>query len=112
MCITREWAQKTAEDFIQNRNPTGWSGSKKRPKEFSKMCCTYDFGSPYVLLDIYFEYDTVENAWCHVCEIVEKESETGTVEMRERLSGYGVNSALNIVDTILDICNTYDWFCE
>ena len=112
MEITKEWAEKTAENFIQNRNPTAWDGNGKRPNEFSKRCCTYDFGSPYVLLDVYFEYDAEDKKWGHVCEIVDKKSSAGMVGMRERLSGYGVDSVMNIADTIFDICSTYDWFCD
>lgn len=111
MEVTRKWAEEAAKSFLQARNPSNWNGSGMRPKSFSEECCTYDFGSPYVVLDIYFEYDLQEGLWGHVCEIVDKESRDGTVEMRERLSGYGVDSFQNIVDTILDICNTYDWFC-
>lgn len=112
MEITRKWAEDTAKDFINKRNPINWDGNGKRPVELDIVCCTYDFGSPYVELDIYFEYDKYDKEWLHVCEIVEKKSDCGTVAMCERLSGYGVNSYLNIADTILDICNTYDWFNE
>lgn len=110
--VTRKQAEKFAQSFLSERNPTNWDGYGKRPSEFNKTCCTYDFGSPYVVLDIYFEYSPEERAWGHVCEIVDKESSSGTVGIRERLSGYGTNSYLNIADTILDICNTYDWFCD
>lgn len=111
--ITREYAERVAKDFISKRNPTNWNGKGSHPKEFDKMCCTYDFGSPYVVLDIYFEYDKYEKEWIHVCEIVEKDSDgSGLVGMCERLSGYGVDSYLNIADTVMDICNTCDWFGE
>lgn len=112
MKVTRELAENIAKDFIGKRNPTGWDGEYgKRPKTFDTMCCTYDFGSPYVELDIYFEYDTEEKEWNHVCEIVDKfPHSNGMVEMCARLSGYGVGHYICFIDTILDICNTYDWF--
>lgn len=112
MDVTREWAESVAKDFISRQNPTNWNGEGKRPKELSRICCTYDFGSPYVVLDIYFEYDSGNKEWIHVCEVVDKNSNGEYVGMCERLSGYGVNSYLNVADTIMDICNTYDWFCE
>ena len=110
--ITRKWAENTARDFLTKRNPDKWRGKGEKPPNFDTMCCTYDFGSPYVVLDVYFEYDEIENEWCHVCEIVDKKPDGKHVGMCERLSGYGVNSHLNISDTILDICNTFDWFCN
>lgn len=115
MEVTREWAENVAKDFISKRNPTNWIGKGRKPKKFDTMCCTYDFGSPHVELDIYFEYlvDEDYKEWIHVCEIVDKEPHSnGMVEMCARLSGYGLDSYLNIADTILDICNTYDWFYE
>lgn len=111
MNITYEYAAQIARDFLIKRNPTNWDGEGKRPDKFDTMCCTYDFGSLYVELDIYFEYDEEDKEWCHVCEIVDKDTDdSGYVGMCERLSGYGINSYLNVVETILDICNTYDWF--
>lgn len=111
MEVTREMAELWAEDFLSNRNPEGWDGrSGKQPNTLNRLCCTYDFGSPYVVLDVYLEYDSDDGEWIHVCEIVDKEPSNGTVSMCERLSGNGINSYLNIADTILDICNNYDWF--
>jgi hypothetical protein len=112
MDVTREWAESIAKDFLAKKNPTNWNGKGLLPIEFHTRCCTYDFGSPYVELDVYFEYDEYDREWIHVCEIVEKESDCGTVAMCERLSGNGIDSYLNVADTILDICNTYDWFNE
>lgn len=112
MEVTREWAEMTAKDFISNRNPTNWDGKGLLPIEFRTKCCTYDFGSPFVELDIYFEFDDDDGKWIHVCEIVDKKPDGKYVSMCERLSGYGINSYLNVADTILDICNTYDWFYD
>jgi hypothetical protein len=105
MKLTRKHAEQIAKDFLTTMNPTSWDGNGTSPKEFDKRIKTYDFGSPFVVLDISFEYDDNEG-WYHLCEIVDK----GTAEMYEMLSGYGIDSYLNLTDTILDICNTYDWF--
>lgn len=114
MEITREQAETIAKDFLAKKNPTNWNGKGKKPKQFDTICCTYDLGFPYVALDIFFEYDKEEREWLHVCEMVDKDpdAETGMVGMCERLSGYGTDSCLNVADTILDICNTYDWGCD
>ena len=119
MKVTRAWAEKTARDFLSKANPTNWDGVGEKPKEFNcHNYFTYDFGSPYVVLDISFDFyaeEDGERMWCHCCEIVDKESFgcTDKVECCEVLSGYGVDSYLNLADTILDICNnTADWFDE
>lgn len=116
MKVTREWAEKTAKDFLNRANPTNWDGSGKKPEEFNcTKYFTYDFGSPYVDLDISFNYYEEDNEWLHCCEIVNREpsSSSDFVECCEVLSGYGIDSYLNLTDTILDICNnTADWFCD
>lgn len=112
--VTREWAEKTAKDFINRANPTNWDGNGEKPNEFNYIqYFTYDFGSSYVVLDISFNYCEEEHEWLHRCEIVDRESSNSNnyVECYETLSGYGVDSYLNLADTILDICNnSADWF--
>lgn len=104
----RKWAEHVATDFLVHRNPSLWNGKGVRPADFDEMCCTYDFGNPYYLLDIYFEYDEDEQAWGHVCEVVDKEAgQDGMVGMAEGMHGHGVDSAFNIADTILDICTSF-----
>lgn len=104
--MTREYAEQIAKDFINEMNPTNWDGKGKRSKELDTRIKTYDFGSPYVVLDISFEYDRLDKQWTHYCEIVDRK----TAELCVPLHGYGINSYLNLADTILDICNSYDWF--
>lgn len=106
MKITREFAEHIAKDFINKMNPNKWDGAGEIPSEFDTRICTYDFGSPYVVLDISFDFDDDENEWCHYCEIVDRVD----LELCEPLHGYGINSYLNLADTILDICNNYNWF--
>ena len=111
MKITREFAENIAKNFISKMNPTWWNGEGYPPEQFNSCICTYDFGSPWVELDISFDY--VQNEcgdleWEHYCEIVDKDN----AELCVPLHGYGINSYLNLADTILDICNSYDWFEE
>ena len=108
MEITREFAENIAKDFISKMNPTSWNGQGERPMQFDTRICTYDFGSPLVELDISFDYNYNEMEWEHYCEIVDKKTEDLCVP----LHGYGIDSYLNLADTILDICNSYDWFEE
>lgn len=115
MEITREQAEAIAKDFLAKKNPTNWNGKGRKPKQFDTICCTYDLGFPYVVLDIFFEYDEEEKEWGHTLEMVDKEPEEGHkyVSMWERCGGYGIDSYLNIADSILYICNdTADWFYE
>ena len=57
MKITREFAEHIAKDFINKMNPNKWDGVGENPSEFDTRICTYDFGSPYVVLDISFDFD-------------------------------------------------------
>ena len=49
-------------------------------------------------------YCNEDDEWVHCCEIVDKSSDT----MTEMLTGYGIDSILNLVDTILDLCKGFE----
>lgn len=44
------------------------------------------------------------NGWHHCCDLVDAKS-NDSVDM---LSGYGIDSALNLVDTVMDLCKDYE----
>lgn len=102
--MTREKASMIANDFFKNMNPTFWNGYGNKPFTFDERIWEYDL-SKYDKLDISFYYDEIDAEWEHCCEIVDKQSN----EMIEILTGYGINSILNLVDTIMDICRDRDY---
>ena len=38
--------------------------------------------------------------WCHYCELRDKE----TGELLQPISGYGIDSPMNLADSIMDAC--------
>lgn len=76
-------------------------GVGNKPENFNTLIKTYDIGSPEMELDISFEYIKKEKEWQHYCELRDKQDE----ELIIPLHGYGINSELNLTDTIMDICN-------
>lgn len=92
-------ATSIAKTHLQNTNPSLWNGEGERPSDFNQSICTYPIDD-YFDLDISFEKDETDG-WLHLCELREKESE----ELCCILSGYGIDSLQNLVDTIMDICN-------
>lgn len=44
-----------------------------------------------------------DNEWKHYCDLVY----TSSGESFDMLSGYGIDSPLNLVDTIMDLCKEY-----
>ena len=54
-------------------------------------------------LEIVLVYDDVDG-WHHCCDLVDTNS-NDTIEM---ISGDGIDSALNLVDTIMDLCKDYE----
>ena len=103
MKLTRKHAEQIANDFFKDMNPTFWNGQGDKPSTFDERIWECEL-SEYDDLNISLYYDDIEEEWVHCCEIVDKQSN----EMIEILTGYGIDSYLNLVDTILDICNTYD----
>lgn len=44
-----------------------------------------------------------EDGWCHYCDLV-YQSDDSSFDM---LSGYGIDSILNVTDTVMDLCRDY-----
>ena len=98
--MTIEKATKIAEEFLKKVNPDMWDGTGEKPESVNDTAIKrYDL-SKYNYLDISIEYNEEDKCWNHCCEIVDKEDDM----MSEILSGYGIDSKLNLIDTILDLC--------
>lgn len=101
--MTKEKANMIANDFFKDMNPTLWNGEGNKPSTFDERIWEYEL-SKDDYLDISFYYDFFGAEWFHCCEIVDKQSD----EMTAMLSGCGINSILNLVDTIMNICKNYE----
>lgn len=99
--MTKEKASMIANDFFKQMNPTFWNGEGNKPDTFDERIWESEL-SEYDDLNICLYDDGTD--WVHCCEIVDKQSDT----MTEMLTGYGIDSALNLVDTIMDLCKEYD----
>ena len=55
-------------------------------------------------LEITFAYDE-EDGWCHYCDLVCTKDDSSF----DVVSGYGIDSKLNVIDTVMDICREYKW---
>lgn len=100
--MTREKANIIANDFFKDMNHDFWNGNGKKPTSFDERIWEYEL-SEYDWLDISM-YCNEDDEWVHCCEIVDKSSDT----MTEMLTGYGIDSILNLVDTILDLCKGFE----
>jgi len=95
-------AEQIARDFIGQMNPELWDGVGKKPQSFNTLIVTYDINSKNSnVLDISFEYNKEEKTWEHYCEL----RDTHTEDLVIPLHGYGIDSILNLTETILDICS-------
>lgn len=97
--MTRERAEKIAEEFFEDMNPEFWDGSGNKPKSFDERIHEFPL-TENDRLDISMYYDDCDRVWCHCCEIVDDKSDT----MMEMMTGYGIDSKLNLIDTIMDLC--------
>ena len=101
--MTREKANIIANDFFRDMNPTFWNGEGDRPSSFDERIWEYKL-SEDDRLDISLYHSDYDEGWVHCCEIVDDASNT----MMEMLTGYGIDSTLNLVDTIMDLCRDYE----
>lgn len=99
--MKRETAEKIVKDFFNQMNPEMWSGNGNRPTSFDDRAWQYPLTNE-VNLEITF-VDNEEDGWCHYCDLV-YESDNSSFDM---LSGYGIDSVQNIIDTVLDLCRDY-----
>lgn len=98
--MTREKAENIVNDFFKEMNPTFWNGKGNKPQTFREE--TWEFNlTDDVSLEIVSAQDDEE--WNHYCDLVY----TSSGESFDMLSGYGIDSPLNLIDTIMDLCKEY-----
>ena len=100
--MTREKAMEIEEDFLEKMNPDMWDGYGVKPLSFDEHGWQYSLTDD-VNLEITF-VNNEENGWCHYCDLVYT-SDNSSFDM---LSGYGIDSVQNIIDTVLDLCRDYE----
>lgn len=100
--MTRSRANTIVNDFFRDMNPTFWNGNGNKPSTFNEKIWEYPL-TEEIHLEITFVYDDVDG-WKHCCDLVDTKS-NDSVDM---LSGYGIDSALNLVDTVMDLCKNYE----
>ena len=94
--MIRARANTIVNDFFRDMNPTFWNGSGNKPSTFNEGIWEYPL-TEETHLEITFAYDDVDG-WHHYCDLVDTKS-NDSVEM---LSGYGIDSALNLADNSSD----------
>ena len=102
MMMKRETAGKIAKDFLNQMNPEMWDGNGEKPESFDNRAWEYPLTNE-VNLEITF-VNNEEDGWCHYCDLV-CASDDASFDM---LSGYGIDSVQNIIDTVLDLCRDYE----
>lgn len=98
--MTREKAKNIVDAFFKDMNPTFWNGKGNKPKTFREETWEFNLTND-VSLEIVFAQDDEE--WNHYCDLVY----TSSGESFDMLSGHGIDSPLNLVDTIVDLCKGY-----
>lgn len=99
--MTREKATRIVNDFFNDMNPILWNGEGNKPESFDERpweCKIVDG----INLEITFANDEVDG-WHHYCDLVFT-SDNSSFDM---LSGYGIDSPQNIIDTVFDLCRAY-----
>lgn len=99
--MTREKATKIVKDFLSDMNPDMWDGNGNKPESFNERAWQYPL-TDNVNLEITFVNDEVDG-WHHCCDLVF----TFDNSSFDMLSGYGIDSPQNIIDTVLDLCRLY-----
>lgn len=98
--MTREKAKNIVDAFFKDMNPTFWNGKGNKPQTFKEQIWEFSL-TDNVSLEITFSQD--DNEWNHYCDLVY----TSSGESFDMLSGYGIDSQLNLIDTIMDLCKGY-----
>lgn len=99
--MTREHADFIAKQFLQDMNPDMWDGEGCEPTTFDEMIWEYPL-TETISLEIVFTYDD-SDGWCHCCDLVHRVDDSSF----DMMSGYGIDSLLNITDTVMDLCRDY-----
>ena len=100
--MTREKAAGIVSECLKEMNPDMWNGNGSKPASFDNRAWQDPLTSE-VNLEITF-VNNEEDGWCHYCDLV-YESDNSSFDM---LSGYGIDSVQNIIDTVLDLCRDYE----
>lgn len=100
--MKRETAEKIVKDFFNQMNPEMWNGNGNRPTSFDDRAWQYPLTNE-VNLEITF-VNSEEDGWCHYCDLVYASGNSSF----DMLSGYGIDSVQNIIDTVLDLCRDYE----
>lgn len=100
--MTKEKATEIVSEYLKEMNPDMWNGNGNRPTSFDNRAWQYPLTNE-VNLEITF-VNNEEDGWYHYCDLV-YESDNSSFDM---LSGYGIDSVQNIIDTVLDLCRDYE----
>lgn len=100
--MTRAKANSIANDFFKDMNPTFWNGSGNKPSTFDERIWGYPL-TEKMHLEITLVYNDIDR-WHHCCDLVDTKS-NDSIKM---LSGNEIDSALNLVDTIMNLCKDYE----
>lgn len=99
--MERCFASNLVNEFFRDMNPGFWNGTGSKPSSFSEGIWEYPLnGNEH--LEITFAHDDTDG-WHHFCDIVDTKSNDSI----DQLSGYGIDSPLNLVDTVMDLCRNY-----
>lgn len=100
--MTKEKATEIVSEYLKDMNPDIWDGNGNRPTSFDDRAWQYSLTNE-VNLEITF-VNNEEDGWCHYCDLVYASDNTSF----DVLSGYGIDSVQNIIDTVLDLCRDYE----
>lgn len=105
--MNRTNVENIAMHHLSKMNADMWDGNGTKPKNFDSRIITYQL-SEGMALDISFEEvedpDSREKEWEHYCELRDEASG----DFLHGYHGYGIDSILNLADTIDDICSGYE----
>lgn len=101
--MNRTKANIIVNDFFRDMNPTFWNGNGDKPQSFDEREWEYDLTNDK-RLNICLYYDDIDKEWVHCCEIVGASDDV----VLEMLTGYGIDSTLNLIDTLMDLCRDYN----
>lgn len=99
--MTREKATRIVNVFFNDMNPALWNGEGNKPESFDERPWQYEIVDG-INLEITFAYDE-EDGWHHYCALVYAKDNNSF----DLISGYGIDSKLNVIDTVMDICRVF-----
>lgn len=103
--VRRKYATAMANAYLQRVNPCNWDGRGDKPSDVDTSSMSFDIpGDSCHRMDISMDIDDGE--WCHLCQLVDTKSN----RVIEYEHGYGVDSVLNLTDTIMDLIGSSQEF--